>query len=99
MTANECIRGRRSIRRFTDQPVSHELAAGFRGEQEIPGCGKVWCLLFPDAHHRRQPVQPGHHHVHEDQPQVGIDRPVQRLHAVVGPEDPVPLLVFFTLPA
>ena len=25
MTANECIRGRRSIRKFTDQPVSHEL--------------------------------------------------------------------------
>lgn len=25
MTANECIIGRRSIRRFTDQPVSHEL--------------------------------------------------------------------------
>ncbi len=27
MTANECIRGRRSIRKFTDQPVSHELLA------------------------------------------------------------------------
>lgn len=27
MTANECIRGRRSIRSFTDQPVSHELLA------------------------------------------------------------------------
>ncbi len=27
MTANECIRGRRSIRRFTDQPVSHEVLA------------------------------------------------------------------------
>lgn len=25
MTAKECITGRRSIRRFTDQPVSHEL--------------------------------------------------------------------------
>ena len=25
MTANECIKGRRSIRKFTDQPVSHEL--------------------------------------------------------------------------
>lgn len=25
MTANECIKGRRSIRRFTAQPVSHEL--------------------------------------------------------------------------
>lgn len=25
MTAKECIRGRRSIRQFTDQPVSHEL--------------------------------------------------------------------------
>ncbi|MCM1056339.1 MAG: nitroreductase family protein [Firmicutes bacterium] len=25
MTANECITGRRSIRRFTEQPVSHEL--------------------------------------------------------------------------
>ncbi|MCM1190433.1 MAG: nitroreductase family protein [bacterium] len=25
MTANECIIGRRSIRKFTDQPVSHEL--------------------------------------------------------------------------
>lgn len=25
MTANECIRGRRSIRKFTDQPISHEL--------------------------------------------------------------------------
>ncbi len=25
MTAKECIRGRRSIRKFTDQPVSHEL--------------------------------------------------------------------------
>lgn len=25
MTANECITGRRSIRKFTDQPVSHEL--------------------------------------------------------------------------
>lgn len=25
MTANECIRNRRSIRKFTDQPVSHEL--------------------------------------------------------------------------
>jgi len=25
MTANECIRGRRSIRRFTDQPVSREV--------------------------------------------------------------------------
>jgi len=25
MTANECIRGRRSIRKFTDQPVSHQL--------------------------------------------------------------------------
>ena len=25
MTANECITGRRSIRSFTDQPVSHEL--------------------------------------------------------------------------
>ncbi|MCI9336520.1 MAG: nitroreductase [Lachnospiraceae bacterium] len=27
MTANECIRGRRSIRKFTDQPVSHEVLA------------------------------------------------------------------------
>ena len=27
MTANECIRGRRSIRKFTQQPVSHELLA------------------------------------------------------------------------
>lgn len=27
MTANECIRNRRSIRRFTDRPVSHELLA------------------------------------------------------------------------
>ena len=27
MTANECIRGRRSIRKFTNQPVSHELIA------------------------------------------------------------------------
>ena len=27
MIANECIRGRRSIRQFTDQPVSHELLA------------------------------------------------------------------------
>lgn len=27
MTANECIRGRRSIRKFTNQPVSHELMA------------------------------------------------------------------------
>ena len=27
MTANECIKGRRSIRKFTDQPVSHELLA------------------------------------------------------------------------
>ncbi len=25
MTANECIKGRRSIRKFTGQPVSHEL--------------------------------------------------------------------------
>ena len=25
MTANECITGRRSIRKFTDQPVSHDL--------------------------------------------------------------------------
>lgn len=25
MTANECIKGRRSIRKFTDAPVSHEL--------------------------------------------------------------------------
>ena len=25
MTAKECIKGRRSIRKFTDQPVSHEL--------------------------------------------------------------------------
>lgn len=27
MTAKECIMGRRSIRQFTDQPVSHELLA------------------------------------------------------------------------
>ena len=27
MTAKECITGRRSIRQFTDQPVSHELLA------------------------------------------------------------------------
>ena len=27
MTAKECITGRRSIRKFTDQPVSHELLA------------------------------------------------------------------------
>lgn len=27
MTAQECIKGRRSIRKFTDQPVSHELLA------------------------------------------------------------------------
>lgn len=27
MTAKECIKGRRSIRKFTDQPVSHELLA------------------------------------------------------------------------
>ena len=27
MTAKECITGRRSIRRFTDEPVSHELLA------------------------------------------------------------------------
>lgn len=27
MTANECIKGRRSIRKFTEQPVSHELLA------------------------------------------------------------------------
>ena len=27
MTAKECIRNRRSIRRFTDRPVSHELLA------------------------------------------------------------------------
>jgi len=27
MTANECIRGRRSVRKFTAQPVSHELLA------------------------------------------------------------------------
>lgn len=27
MTANECIKGRRSIRKFTGQPVSHELLA------------------------------------------------------------------------
>lgn len=27
MTAKECIMGRRSIRKFTDQPVSHELLA------------------------------------------------------------------------
>ena len=27
MTAKECIKGRRSIRSFTDQPVSHELLA------------------------------------------------------------------------
>ena len=25
MTAKECITGRRSIRQFTDQPVSHEI--------------------------------------------------------------------------
>ncbi len=25
MTANECIKGRRSVRRFTEQPVSHEV--------------------------------------------------------------------------
>lgn len=27
MTAKECIKGRRSIRQFTDQPVSRELLA------------------------------------------------------------------------
>ncbi len=27
MTAKECITGRRSIRKFTDQPISHELLA------------------------------------------------------------------------
>ncbi len=27
MTAKECITGRRSIRQYTDQPVSHELLA------------------------------------------------------------------------
>ncbi len=27
MTAKECIKGRRSIRQFTDQPVSHEILA------------------------------------------------------------------------
>lgn len=27
MTANECIRGRRSIRQFTDQPVPHDVLA------------------------------------------------------------------------
>lgn len=27
MTADECIRGRRSIRQFTDKPVSHEVLA------------------------------------------------------------------------
>ncbi len=31
MTANECITGRRSIRRFTEQPVSHELIAKIVG--------------------------------------------------------------------
>lgn len=25
MTANECIRGRRSIRQFSDKPVSHDV--------------------------------------------------------------------------
>lgn len=28
MTANECIRGRRSIRQFTDKPVSRDVLAG-----------------------------------------------------------------------
>ena len=27
MTAKECITGRRSIRQYTDQPVSHDLLA------------------------------------------------------------------------
>ena len=27
MTAEECIKGRRSIRKFTAEPVSHELLA------------------------------------------------------------------------
>ena len=48
---------------------------------------------LPDAQHGGQPVQPGHHHVHEDQPQVGVQRLVQRLHAVVGPKDPPALLL------
>ena len=42
--------------------------------------------LFPDFHHRRKPVQLWHHHVDDDQPQGGVYRLLQRLHAIVGLE-------------
>ena len=49
--------------------------------------------LLPDLHHRRQPVQLGHHHVDEDQAQGRVQGAVQGLHAVVGLENPVALLL------
>ena len=49
MTAKECITGRRSIRQYTDQPVSHELLAQIVEKKaklaactsSFPGNGKI----------------------------------------------------------
>ena len=48
--------------------------------------------LLPDFEHGGQPVQFGHHHIHDDEPQIGSQGQIQGLHAVVGPENPVALL-------
>ena len=51
MTAKECITGRRSIRQYTDQPVSHELLAQIVEmciRDRLCGCVLCQCLSLAD---------------------------------------------------
>ena len=50
--------------------------------------GRLRCSL----EHRRQPVQLGHHHIHQDEPKGRVQGHFQGLQAVVGLEYPVALL-------
>ena len=48
--------------------------------------------LLPDLEHGGQPVQLGHHHIHQDEPQRRVHSQLQGLEAVVGLQHPVALL-------
>ena len=47
---------------------------------------------LPQLHHRRQPVEPRHHHVDDHQPHRTVHRLFERLHPVVRPQHAVALL-------
>ena len=98
MTAKECITGRRSIRQYTDQPVSHELLAQIVETASYAPSWKHTQIVRYIAVEGEKKVKlaactssfPGNGKIMENAPMVVADRKSTRLNSSHNRESRMP---------